>query len=1195
MRLILTMTLLLAACDEGGPVQVGPGAGGGAADPGGAGGGAGADGQADDGGGAREGEGEAGADGDGGDDGQTDGGQGDGGDGGGEGDAGEGEDGGGDDGDPCPGGESPDCVQEGPDETRPKVLNVFSPDGAGVTVHFDEDVDPASANVPGNYSITSEEGGPGLRVVAARVQRGEFVALTLDPASVIDPEVRYLCRASRVADLAGNTVDPAADKGIIRRAQYVAIVWHQHQPFYYDPARDEMSGPWVRKHATKDYWDMAAVVGEFPDVHVSINLTPVLLIQLELYLERMTEFVDPFNNTMDVQGFLDRWEGKTDPWIDLLLRPTPTLEQGAEDEATEEEIERYFKGAWATVSTSDPMMARFPEYEALRDKNRATYSREDLLHLKVFFELAWFDPDFLVGPVAMEDGSIVDLSDIVEASADGTYTLIEPATEELAHRLVVENYKVMANVVAVHRRLLWDPELRTGQIEVTTTPFYHPILPLIHDTELARQGQPFDPLPGPPFSYAGDARAHVAKAMRFHTDRFGIPPRGMWPGEGSVAEPVIGAFVDAGVQWIGTDQKVMERSGGGGARWFPYKVDVDGVQGDGGDRDDELFMVFRDTALSDKIGFAFQTLTGEVAAGEFMNDVLANAPPFGAPDRLVTVILDGENAWEQYTKEHDGKGFFRAMYRRLQEAYEVGEVVPVTVSEFIDGNPLRSVPAHPTHEQRELEPLWAGSWIDSTFGIWIGESEENQGWGYLAQTRAALQRSGLPRPNAWASDPEPDPDSRAYWIWRAWEEMYAAEGSDWFWWYGADMTSPGNDDTPFDRSFRAHLAAVYQAMNRALELGGERLIDTPEFAPIVQATPKAVRGPFEDPPGIDGRFTPDEGEWDTVGGFFFDNDSPGAIQSPDDHLAQAFYGYDDEALYVAGAFNVDLSTKQGSDWQLRVYLPHKHITDPETGAHRQDPHNQATRAGTELQVFGDGVAREITVDLSAGDGPQTRLAYADGQQGWIDQPAHSIDLGGPVAGGRLLELRIPFADLDQAFGDPLEIVMVVTEGARELDLAPTVGSKVIFEDVTNLVFMSFEVDVTGDAVALDTYVPIETPPPPAGNGTIYMAGNHDKLDNWNPNSIAMRDDGEGGDAVAGDRIWSRVIGFPPGTILRYKYSSGLPRDEGKWSRTEEFPLTERGLDVPADPDIRGVRVQDTFADRPQPTGTAGPSTVITPE
>ena len=117
---------------------------------------------------------------------------------------------------------------------------------------------------------------------------------------------------------------------------------------------------------------------------------------------------------------------------------------------------------------------------------------------------------------------------------------------------------------------------------------------------------------------------------------------------------------------------------------------------------------------------------------------------------------------------------------------------------------------------------------------------------------------------------------------------------------------------------------------------------------------------------------------------------------------------------------------------------------------------------------------------------------------------------------------------------------------------------------------------------------------PAGPG-LGVTINHDKLDNWNPNAVALRDDGEGGDVVAEDRVWTRVIGFPPGTILRYKYSIGLPRDEGRWSRTEEFPLTERGLDVPSDPDIRRVRLQDTFADRPQPTGTAGPSTVITTE
>ncbi len=528
-------------CDEGSPVRVGPGASTGEA--------------------ALEGEGEPGGaagPGDGGAVGEE----------GGEAGEGEGEGGnppGGAQGGPPPGATEGEGEGEPPDGTRPRVLNVFSPDGVSVTVHFDEPVDPTTAEAPAAYAITGEDRSV-LPVVAARLERAEFVVLTLDPAAPIDPAVRYTCRVSGVEDLAGHVVDPAAAQGVVRRTQYLALMWHQHQPFYYDPARDEMSGPWVRKHATKDYWDMAAVVGEFPGVHVTINLTPVLLMQLALYLERMAEFVDVEAGVIDAEGFLARWEGRTDPWIDLLLKPTPSLE-----EASEEEIDRYFKGAWATVSTADAIMARFPEYEALRDKNRSTYTREDLLHLKVFFELAWFDPDFLDGPVVLEDGSTVDLSDVVVRDAAGIYRLVEPATEALARRLVVDNYKVMANVVDVHRRLLWDPVGRTGQVEVTTTPFYHPILPLIDDTDSARQAQPLDPLPSPPYGHAGDAYAQVAKAVRYHTDLFGAPPRGMWPGEGSVAESVVSAFVDAGVRWIATDQKVMERSGGPGSVGSPTR------------------------------------------------------------------------------------------------------------------------------------------------------------------------------------------------------------------------------------------------------------------------------------------------------------------------------------------------------------------------------------------------------------------------------------------------------------------------------------------------------------------------------------------------------------------------------------------------------------------------------------------------
>jgi alpha-amylase/alpha-mannosidase (GH57 family) len=1096
-----------------------------------------------------------------------------------------------------------------PDLEGPKLVNAFSSQGLRVTLRFDEELAAAGAEVVSNYTIQGSDNST-LGIVDAR-HEGRFVHLEIDPGAQINTQLSYEVLVTGLEDRAGNPLDRASNRSEIKRALYLNIIWHQHQPLYHDPVKDQMIGPWVRKHCTKDYYDMTNMVGLQPDIHFNVNLTSVLLIQLEMYVDRMSPYVDTVNNTVDEERFFAAWDEKTDPFIDFALKDTPA------PPFSEDQIELIHRGAWTLVSISDPLISRFPEYVTLRDKPRDTYTQLDVARMKVFFEIAWFDPDFLQpGGVRLVTGDVVDLSDLLVQEAGPRYRLRPEWTtgspqeqlekmERLANRMMAENFKVMKATIPLHRELLYNAQTRQGKIEVMTTPFYHPILPLIHNTNLARPGLPGDPLPSPAYAFPDDAFAQVARAVRFYTDTFGQRPLGMWPGEGSVAEEVVEAFSANGIEWIATDGRVLDRSQPSNQRlYFPYKVDGDTVQGTGGGTDDEVLIVFRDGPLSDKIGFAYQTLEGEVASDDFINGVVQFSPSFGQPDRLLTVILDGENAWQSYTREHDGKGFLISMYRKLQQAYEIGEIITVTTSEYIHGNLDRGVPAHPITEQRELEPLWPGSWIDGTFSTWIGETEENIGWSYLLRARGDLAASGIPRPNP--SLPEPrDQTSFAYYAYRAWEAIYAAEGSDWFWWFGADQETPGNDDTGFDRAFRSHLNATYRFMNLALcerraQSGDaceaeEQIITPPNFAPIIQARAESLRGPFAqgEEPRVDGVFDPDETEWSVSAGSFFDNDS-GAINNPNDDVKIVYFGYSgaengsasDDFLYLAIDSNDDLSTKEGQDYELRIYLSHKRITNAGLGQFVQDPFNATARSGDTIQFIGSGAAREIAIDLGTVPA-QARLSNADGAGGWREA-THNIQVGGAARGGRVLELRVPLADLGLQLGDPVEFAVQAVQNGAVLDVAPNLGTRVMFEDVTNLIFTTFEVDVTGD---VNRYVQINSPPPPAGSGTAYITGNQSALEEFVPNSVALRDDGEAPDRVANDGIWTRTFGFRPGIELRYKYTLGTPQDFGRWSNTEEFPLTERGFRIPSPDDCpsKKLRIRDTFADRPQPSGSFGPS------
>lgn len=1067
-----------------------------------------------------------------------------------------------------------------PDTEKPVLKSAFSRGEGLVTARFSEPLGQGGSDLS-NYTIKASNNQElEIASVSVDVDAPVYVDLAVDGAS-LNPDLTYTLTVKNVEDEAGNVIAVGNNQATITRTLYLNIIWHQHQPLYLDPDADQLTGPWVRKHATKDYYDMTSILEGYPNVHANVNLTSVLLRQLiDYYVARFDPFVDVQASTMDVQGFLAAWESKTDPFVDFTLKPTPTAET-----ITDEELLLVWKGPWTLLSTADAIMKHFPDYTALRDANRAEYDHDDFLALKIWFQIAWFDPDFLNGPVTLPDGSVTRVHQWLHKTGE-TYSLAVPASEELARDLLIEGYKVVKNVVAIHQRLFYEASDGTGQVEVTTTPMYHPILPLLVDSALATPGQPYDPLPDPKFAYPEDAEAQVLRATAYYEEIFGVPPRGIWCGEGSVAEAIVPILVEAGLEWTATDHEVLKRSLGEGAPvFYPYLLDSDGEVGASGSTDDSMAIVFRHTDLSDRMGFEYWSWDGQVAAQDFIDDVASHAPKLGGKDRLLTVILDGENAWESYNKEHDAKGFLHALYGKLSQAYETGEIVTVTTSEYLHGNPARAIAPHPIVEADEIEPLWPGSWIGGTFAIWIGEQEENRAWEYLAQARADLALSGLPRPNPSASQP-PQSAELAWTIYQTWDLLYAAEGSDWFWWYGVDQTTPSNDDSPFDRAFRSQLLGMYERMNEALVLMGQSPLPVPEFAPLVQAKPKGLEGPYGDEapaPLIDGAFSPSELEWTPPGGFFFDADSSTAI-SADDDIGTVYYGYDLDALYVAVQANDDLFAKLGTPYELAVWVDHKHIEDVALGTFTADPANPFAPPGESAASL--QVARRVRVDLG-GASPTVRLDAADGSGGWIEAEGHGVELGGPKPGGSVIELRIPWSDLNLVpEADPLNFHVVATEAGKDIDAAPSFKAKRVFDDITDLVFVTFECDATGEQIPVEA-LGLMAPPAPHGDGVVFIVGKADKLGDWIPNKISLSDSGQGSDQTAGDGIWSGTYGFPHGEVLQYKYTSGTGSHEGQWAGTEEFPYSNRQYVVPEDPLIAQVVIRDVFGDDPPQENSMG--------
>ncbi|MGO9613002.1 MAG: glycoside hydrolase [Dissulfurispiraceae bacterium] len=605
----------------------------------------------------------------------------------------------------------------------------------------------------------------------------------------------------------------------------VAFLWHMHQPYYKDPFTGVYRLPWVRLHGIKDYLDMAKILEEFPKIRQTFNLVPSLL-------EQLTDYVE--NNAKD-------------EYLELSLK-NPT-------ELSENErlfiIENFFFANW------ENMIKPWPRYYELLTKRGFRFSKKDtarvlkyftegdIRDLQVLFNLSWIDPMFRKG----------------DPFFTGLLHKGEGFTEEEKHRLIERQIAILKEIIPEYKKLSQE-----GQIELSISPFYHPILPLLWDTDAASIAMPSAPLPRKRFAHPEDAIKQIQMGIDYFEKVFGYRPSGMWPSEGSVSEDIVRAIGAEGIRWIATDEEVLARSLqrplrshegqliDSSALYRPYEFN--GVT-----------ICFRDRKLSDLIGFVYSSWKPSKAAEDFVNNLLQirNTLPDDRP-YLVSIILDGENAWEYY--ENDGHDFLAALYRLLSDD---NRLRTVTISEFIKEHG----PGDP------LPRIHAGSWIDANFSIWIGHEEDNLAWDYLTQTRDDLKRF---------QDTHPEKDLSI-----AWKALYAAEGSDWNWWYGDEHSTETEAD--FDELFRRNLMKVYQIIEKDLPqyLYVPILLKDRSIIPSTQA-----RGFIY--PKIDGIVT-SYFEWHQ-GAVVDVKRTGGSMHRSESLLSTIYYGFNKDNLYL----RIDFST-----------------------------------------------------------------------------------------------------------------------------------------------------------------------------------------------------------------------------------------------------------------------------------------------
>jgi len=583
----------------------------------------------------------------------------------------------------------------------------------------------------------------------------------------------------------------------------LGLLWHMHQPYYKDAAHGDYRLPWVRLHAVRGYYDMIAVLRDYPAVRCTFNIVPSLILQILDYTEN----------------------GQRD--YDFILSRKP-----AEDLSIEEKehlLRRFFMCNRATMI--EPL-ARYASLLEMRgpfgtssevEEGLRNFTAKDLCDLQVLFNLSW------LGFSARRDEGIAEL---FEKGRD--------FSEADKHYVLDYHIRLMGELLPLYRAALEE-----GRIDITTTPFFHPIAPLVMNVGNALRCGDVQ-LPAETFAHPEDVETQIAQAIEQHERVFGQKPSGLWPAEGAVCPELVDILDRCGFAFTLSDEDILfaslKRRRNSAELNRPYVV-RHGVS--------QTRMFFRDRALSDAIGFVYANNPPQEAAADFLRRIEAAAGD--QDDAFVSVILDGENPWEHYPDS--GEGFLRGIYEALSrhERIQTRRFCDVAAS-----------------ADCEIATLASGSWINQNFAIWIGHEEDRLAWEALARTRRYVVSLGA----AAAS--------------QCWDEIYIAEGSDWFWWFGDEFYSANLDD--FDRLFRQHLKNCY-------------LLNDDEPPAILDQSILRPRDvvPFKPPAGfvsprLDGRITHFY-EWRKAG-CYLASTVGAAMYQPEKLIERLLYGFDELNLYL---------------------------------------------------------------------------------------------------------------------------------------------------------------------------------------------------------------------------------------------------------------------------------------------------------
>ena len=718
----------------------------------------------------------------------------------------------------------------------------------------------------------------------------------------------------------------------------IAFIWHMHQPNYQAQPHGIRLMPWARLHAIKDYLDMLMFLDKFPELRLNFNIVPVLLDAIEDYAN---------NEAHDIHS---------------RLTVTP-IEELTEDDK-QYVLNYFFDANYSNLIAHHKYYSDLYQKRYLKEEvDINDFSDQEHSDIMMWFNLVWFDPIWKSRFKEIEEFE----------KKERNFSLQD------RQQVIEIQRKIISQIIPAFKK--YQDENR---IEITTSPYYHPILPIMFDSNIAKKSAIRHPLPDTKINMAEDAKKQIKMALDKLEKTFGKRPKGMWPSEHCVSQKTLECFAELGLKWTISDEGILANS-----IKKEFVRDFKGFLEDPYElcnvykfatRKKDINIIFRDSVIPNLISFEYPRHDSVVAASDLYGRIktiqnkLQNSPD---ENHLLTIAMDGENSWESYS--HDGAIFLETLYKLISRDKTLSTVL---VSDYVEN----------ADHVKALDNLAAGSWINRDFQLWIAEPTKNLAWTYLSKTQADLKEFEKEKPDKNLLE-------------LAYNELYIAQGSDWFWWYGEPNDS--GQDHIFDYLFREHLKNIYLLLNKKV----------PKYleSPLISFIGKPSRAPKKQiTPTVNGKDLYND-EWINAGCI----DIPaGPIPQENKLFNRICFGCDQDNIYLRFDINRYILDAHGnfkSIFQIYVYFKCYNEYATHTA-----PIRTVNKPDYIFPILKDGYTHEVKLTLFKDGFYPLHFSKAIKDSLWVLQISNDIK----YAYEDIVEMSIPFKDLKVKPGEKVDFFII---------------------------------------------------------------------------------------------------------------------------------------------------------------------------